>query len=196
MALDFPNTPTVGQNYTAAGATWQWDGTKWVAIGGAFPSGTVMSFFQASAPIGWTQVTTHNDKLLRVVNAAGGGSGGTNAFSTVNAQTVVGNHTLSAAELPSIGSSGSANFTVYPTGNNGYFFPMLANAGWGGSSITLGSGVSTNVANPANTGVTYTNNHSGSNSYSSNSTNTGGGAHNHSITMGIQYVDMIIASKN
>lgn len=43
------------------------------------PAGSVMSFFQASAPVGWTQVTTHNNKMLRVVSGAGGGSGGSHS---------------------------------------------------------------------------------------------------------------------
>lgn len=29
MAIDFPNSPTVGQNYTVGNRTWQWDGTSW-----------------------------------------------------------------------------------------------------------------------------------------------------------------------
>jgi hypothetical protein len=29
-SLDFPNSPTGGQVYTAAGLSWVWDGTKWV----------------------------------------------------------------------------------------------------------------------------------------------------------------------
>ena len=28
-AIDFPNSPTVGQSFTAAGRTWIWDGTVW-----------------------------------------------------------------------------------------------------------------------------------------------------------------------
>ena len=36
MPLDFPNSPTNGQTYTGPNnATWQWDGTKWVAGYGA-----------------------------------------------------------------------------------------------------------------------------------------------------------------
>ena len=38
------------------------------------PSGTIVAFFQASAPTGWTQNTTHNDKMLRVVSGTGGGT--------------------------------------------------------------------------------------------------------------------------
>jgi hypothetical protein len=31
--IDFPNSPTVGQQFTAAGVTWTWDGTKWTGNG-------------------------------------------------------------------------------------------------------------------------------------------------------------------
>jgi len=66
------------------------------------PAGTNMVFYQASAPSGWTSVAL-NDRALRVVSAGGSGGtgGGSNAFSTVFAQTVVGSHTLSTAEIPS-----------------------------------------------------------------------------------------------
>jgi hypothetical protein len=32
MPLDFPNSPSVGARYTSGGTTWQWDGTKWLAV--------------------------------------------------------------------------------------------------------------------------------------------------------------------
>ena len=69
------------------------------------PSGTVMAFFQAAAPTGWTQVTTHNNKALRVVSGAGGGSGGSVAFTTAFASQAVsgtvGNTTLTSSQIPS-----------------------------------------------------------------------------------------------
>ena len=33
MALDFPNSPTIGQVFTVSNATWTWDGVKWTANG-------------------------------------------------------------------------------------------------------------------------------------------------------------------
>jgi hypothetical protein len=39
MPLDFPNTPTDGQIFNAAGVSWMWDGTKWTSVlsaGGPF----------------------------------------------------------------------------------------------------------------------------------------------------------------
>jgi hypothetical protein len=67
----------------------------------ALASGTAMIFQQSSAPTGWTKRTTHNDKALRIVSGTAS-SGGTNAFSTVMAQTVVGATTLASATIPAL----------------------------------------------------------------------------------------------
>lgn len=57
------------------------DGTVSTAALSEIAPGTVIMFGQASAPTGWTQITTDavNNRMLRVVNVAGGttGSGGT-----------------------------------------------------------------------------------------------------------------------
>jgi hypothetical protein len=125
-----------------------------------FYPGTTMLFYQGTAPAGWTKLIANNDKALRVVNGAGGVAGGTNSFSSVMAQTVIANTTLSAAQLPSHPHPG-----VYP-------------CGWGngqpGSGAFCGDGNGSAGWNGAG----------------------GGGAHNHSILMSIQYVDIILASKN
>ena len=46
-----------------------------------FPSGTRLMFAQAAAPTGWTQVTTDEatNRMLRVVNTAGAGTGGSHS---------------------------------------------------------------------------------------------------------------------
>jgi hypothetical protein len=41
-----------------------------------FPKDTRMVFYQASAPVGWTQVTSADDRVLRVVSGSGGSTGG------------------------------------------------------------------------------------------------------------------------
>jgi hypothetical protein len=53
-----------------------------------FASGTKIAFFQAAAPTGWTQDITINNCMLRAVNAAGGGSGGTDS-PVLNDKTMV-----------------------------------------------------------------------------------------------------------
>jgi hypothetical protein len=37
--LDFPASPTVGQQFTAGGVTWTWDGAKWTGSGGSGSGG-------------------------------------------------------------------------------------------------------------------------------------------------------------
>jgi hypothetical protein len=130
-----------------------------------------MCFWQASAPVGWTLNASQNDKALRVVNGAGGVSGGTNPFSTVMAQTAVGNYTLAVADMPAHAHPGSSAATSYryytPDLNQGVQAPTGANA--------IGALGNVNLSIAAQ---------------------GGGGAHAHPITMAIQYIDVILASKN
>lgn len=140
------------------------------AAGDLIPGGTVMLFFQPAAPLGWTQVTTHNNKALRVVGGAGGGSGGsvtfTNAFTS---QPVTGSNsatTLTEAQLP--------------PHQHSYF---------------IGSGTGSAMAdyNPAdgnNASTTaYTNFTGGGNPHNHTFTGT-------AINLAVQYIDLIIARKD
>jgi len=78
------------------------NGTSWDDIATLIPVGTVMVFYQAAAPTGWTKVVTQNDKALRVVSGSGGVAGGTSSFSTgaPNHNHTTASHALSVAELP------------------------------------------------------------------------------------------------
>ena len=63
--------------------------TKQYADNAAFAENTLMLFAQASAPSGWVLDTTHNDRMLRVVDNVGAGdqgagSGGTHDPKTMN----------------------------------------------------------------------------------------------------------------
>jgi len=66
------------------------------------PAGTVMLFYQTNAPTGWTKLTNHNNKALRVVSGDGGGSGGNNSFTstftTRNVPLLEHNHTASSGD--------------------------------------------------------------------------------------------------
>jgi hypothetical protein len=64
----------------------------------SFPSGTRMLFLQATAPTGWTQYTTHNDRLIRIVS---GGTGNTAGGTWFIAGATVDAHVLTVAELAS-----------------------------------------------------------------------------------------------
>jgi len=92
-----PASGQYGQYFDTTRQVLQRDnGATWDDIGTVIPAGTVMCFFQAAVPTGWTQVVTQNDKVLRVVSTAGGGAGGTIATSTTLAHThTVASHTHS-----------------------------------------------------------------------------------------------------
>ena len=61
------------------------------------PNGSVMVFFQAAAPTGWTKVTSQNDKTLRVVSGNGGGTGGDWAMSAGETTSSHGGHVHTGA---------------------------------------------------------------------------------------------------
>jgi len=51
MAIDFPNSPTTGDTYTAGGRTWQWDGTVWASYGN-YPDPTVLKIDTGTNRVG------------------------------------------------------------------------------------------------------------------------------------------------
>lgn len=77
----------------------------------AFPSGTKILFQQTAAPIGWTKITTHNDKALRVVSGTAG-TGGSVAFETAFASKTP-SGTIS-------GSTGSTTISLSVLDNDQY----------------------------------------------------------------------------
>ena len=143
----------------------------------AFPSGTVMLFVQSTAPTGWTKSTAHNDKALRVVSGAVG-SGGSVAFSSafasqaVSGSVSIGATTLSTAQMPSHAHNYSADF-VGPLINR---------------SLPVYEGF---YPNQPSAGATSTNNTGGGGSHTHSGSFTG-----NAINMAVQYVDVIICTRN
>jgi len=171
-----------------------------------FASGTKLLFQQSSAPTGWTKDVTHNDKSMRVVSGTVG-SGGSVAFTTAFASQAVsgsissttasnqdttaggtvGNTTLTTAQMPSHdhvlfvtrmtqGTTRTANNEVGVTAAGVY----------GGQNWSTNSNGSSNAHNHSFTGAAH--NHTQN-------------AHNHTFTgtainMAVQYVDVIIATKD
>lgn len=128
-------------------------GTK--GIGLPLTSGTVMLFFQSAAPIGWTQVTNQNNKAFRVVSGTGGGTGGTDPFTTVFGLTAVDGTSVSTAQL-AVHNHGDSQIS-------------------GGGTVAVGGGGAAGEV----------------------SVNAGSGdSHAHGIELRVQYIDIIIASKD
>jgi len=114
-------------------------------------SDTPLYFYQSSAPTGWSQVTSNNNKMMRVVSGTGAGTGGSNGFTgtftnrtfssnfNVPFSTNVNNHTISTPQLPSHSHSTEAGDTTvanpHPTaGNVGVIDSGSSNSGNRGNS--------------------------------------------------------------
>lgn len=155
------------------------DGSGLTGVGG-FPSGTLMLFQQTSAPTGWTKQTTHDNKALRVVSGTAS-SGGTSSFTTVFTN-----------QTPTITTSGlSAAATTLSASQIPSHTHTTSNVSTTGAQFSTYSPLEPNVF--------------GNGSRTSDGGTGGGGSHTHSIsgsatssaiTLAVQYVDLIIASKN
>ena len=157
-------------------------GAVTISVPASFPSGTAMLFQQTSAPTGWTKSITHNNKALRLVNGTVG-SGGSSAFTTalgtpsvsgsVSLSGTVGATTLTTTQIPSH-THNVVKWTPYGSGYSNY---IQVAGGYNGG------------AGPATTST------------------GGGGSHDHSFSgsgslssatasINVQYVDVIIATKD
>lgn len=148
------------------------------SLSAIFASGTALLFQQTAAPTGWTKVTTHNDKALRVVSGSAS-SGGSVAFSTAFASQAVsgsvGATTLDSSQIPAHNHTFTDYYYAEVTGS---YSSGLAGSNQGNDYDNSAFGLS-NVTN--NTG--------------------GGGSHTHSFTgtainLAVNYVDVIIATKD
>ena len=135
------------------------------------PSGTKMLFVQASAPVGWTQVTSSVDnKALRVVSGSGGGTGGSVSFTSAFAShTPAGTNAgtaITIAQMPS-------HTHTKATGQ------VHSNDPEPGTSMTVGNSANTLVSGSTGGGATHTHTFTGS-----------------AIDLRVQYHDTIICSKD
>ena len=142
-----------------------------VALRPQMAIGTATVFYQASAPVGWTQVTTHNNKALRVVSGVGAGSGGSVAFTTAFASQTpagtVGGTALTAAQLP------AHNHPIKTTANG------TGGGGGAGEFVSAGGGTTSYTENNTPSGATHTHTFTGT-----------------AINLAVQYVDLILASRS
>lgn len=112
-----------------------------LAANAKFATGTRIGFNQTAAPTGWTKDTTAamDDSIMRIVTGTVS-NGGTNGFSSVNAQSTVGNTTLTESQIPSHThtttfqtNNGATGGTDYATSSSGGGF-RVSNSTGGGSA--------------------------------------------------------------
>ena len=174
-----------------------------------FPSGTAMLFQQTSAPTGWTKSTTHNDKALRVVSGTAS-SGGTTAMSTalgtpsvtgtvgISGAPAVGNLAVSMSGNVSVGNTTLSVNTIPSHSHN-----MSGAQSWGANNDrSLGPFGSTNNRSTSNTGNSGAHGHSASHNLSGTLNgapsvgNLAGSLSSATAAINVQYVDIIIATKD
>ena len=123
-----------------------------------YPQGATTLFYRSSAPSGWTKSTSHNDKMLRVVSGSGGGTGGSNSFTTVfgpgksftfpwqDNNDGIGDHSFASNQIPSHthGPGGGIEMTKSPQNPNGTYNS--------GDVDARGTGWSVSIANNGATG--------------------------------------------
>ncbi len=70
MAIDFPNSPTIGQIFTSGDNKWEWDGTSWNVVPTELPAGATgpTGPTGATGPIGATGPTVYPDAGMAVSN--------------------------------------------------------------------------------------------------------------------------------
>lgn len=127
---------------TAAGINFN-DGTSLNSRRGIFPQSTVWVFYQNTTPVGWTKITTQDNKALRVVSGTGGGAGGSNAFTTtMSTFTISGSLTTSDAAGGTVLNSTQIPTHAHPNGgevslnaNPAVFNPDGAQTGYSGGDV-------------------------------------------------------------
>lgn len=162
---------------------------------GIFPTGTAWVFYQSAAPTGWTKSTTHNNKALRVVSGSGGGSAGTNAFTTTMSSFVIGG-TLTTSDgsgglslsTPQIASHDHPNGgEIGLSANPQLFNPDGAFIGWGGGDVARAGGWTRTAPGQSGTGNGDSHSHPVSGS---------GTVPNQTVDISVQYIDVIICTFN
>jgi hypothetical protein len=165
-AVGFVAPSTAGNVLTSNGTTWASTALPTPAAS-PIPAGTAMLFAQTAAPTGWTKSTTHDNKALRVVNGTAS-SGGTVAFTTAFVSQAV-NGTVGNTTLTTAQIPAHTHTVRIDTDGAGIGPGALNGVGGDTDEVTSSTG--------------------------------GGGSHTHSFTgtainLAVQYVDVIIATKD
>lgn len=174
-----------------------------LAADAKFATGTAIMFQQSAAPTGWTKATTHNNKALRVVSgtvSSGGSVNFSTAFASKTVSGTIGGTAITTAQMPAhshgVYDPGHAHGVYDPShshsANGGYTNIDQGPFGGGGAAI-----VQTLYTNASGTGIGIYGAGTGISIYNNGS----GAAHDHTFTgtainMDVQYVDVIIATKD
>ena len=156
----------MASSLVATGVQFPDNSIQTTAAASPIPTGTVMLFVQTAAPTGWTKSTANDNKALRVVSGTASTGGSVNFTTAFASQSVAG----------TVGNHTLSTAQIPSHSHN-------TNRSSGGEP-----------GNGARSLFTF-------NVTQATSSTGGGGSHNHSfsgsaINLAVQYVDVIIATKN
>ena len=202
-------------------------GTPGSAGAAGIPSGAVMLFYSSSAPTGWTKSTSDNNKALRVVSGNGGGSGGSQSFTSAfqnHSVSISGSDTVSFSDSDTVSISGNCGgsqimyqnttqawLTVaqMPSHDHSYHAPLGTSGGQYGLQDTGNAG-SSGTPSVASKGGSDYHTHaiimytisgsnfsfSGSDTVSFSDSATVNISGSDSVNTAVQYIDVIVCTKN
>jgi hypothetical protein len=153
MAIDFPNSPSLNQSFTAGGSTWIWDGIAWTLqrittgaqgpqgevgpqgpVGPVGPQGTSINVKASVATVALLPATGNSANDARIVDADGdlyiwGGSSWTSAGQIVGPQGPQGIQGIQGIQglTGATGPSGGITLAVTNSGSGSYTINGSAN---------------------------------------------------------------------
>jgi microcystin-dependent protein len=151
---------------------------------------TAVPFVQTAVPTGWTKQSTYNDYALRVVSGSVS-TGGSIAFSTLAAVNTTDSTVLDSTKIPAHTHTYSG--TTSTAGAHTHTVRVPKAHGSKSSSTSSGSGWLDPSGNDTNTGTQVAHTHALSGTFGSTGSATG---HAHSISLNVQYVDIVYGTKD
>lgn len=170
---------------TSSGVTFNDSTTLNSIYHGGFAQSSRSLMFRSSAPTGWSQITSHNNKAFRVVSGTGAGSGGSNGFTDAFAsRNVSGNAPVSTSF-----NLGNTSLSTNTTASHSHSYNGGGNSGNTQVATPAGNVAVTSPGGPSSgdAGSTSGHNH-GTNSSSS------GGSVSANQSFAVQYVNVIICN--
>ena len=171
---------------TSAGVTFNDSTTLNSIYNGGFAQSSRALMFRSSAPTGWSQITSHNNKAFRVVSGTGAGSGGSNGFTSAFAsRNVSGNAPVSTSF-----SLGNTTLSVNTTAQHSHPY----NGGGGSTSCRSPSPQTSNSGRAAPGGPSSGNQGSTANHNHGTGSSSSGGSVSANQSFAVQYVNVIICN--
>jgi hypothetical protein len=163
-----------------------------IGSGILIPAGTAMLFVQSTAPTGWTKLTTHDNKALRVVSGSAS-SGGNTAFTSVFAsRTPAG----SVSGTNSGGGVSDSGMTTGQLASHAHTEQLMSSTATMTATGTRIGGSGSGATNRTATSPTQASGSGEAHGHGFTQPSWSGTFTGNALDFAVQYVDVIIATKD